>query len=142
VKQEKLQQLASLLKTKIDLIIRDELSDPRLRLMSIVHLKVSKELDSAIVYVSHPGDEATRKDVAKILEKAAGFLEGKLRNSIRMRHIPKLIFRLDDSMIKAARIEELLNTIKNDSTEEMSEGIKNEPEVEEEIESDAKEEDE
>jgi ribosome-binding factor A len=118
VKEEKQRQLESLLKTKIDIIIREELSDPRLRLMSIVHLKVAKELDSAMVYVSHPGDEKTRKDVEKILKTAAGFIEGKLRNAVRMRHIPKLDFRLDDTMIKAARIEELLNSIKTENGEE------------------------
>jgi len=121
VKEEKLRQLESLLRTKIDAIIRDELADPRLRLMSIVHLKLSRELDSSTVYVSHPGDETTRKDVEKILQKASGFIEGKLRNSVRLRHIPKLNFKLDDSMIRAARIEELLNSIKTENSDDTSE---------------------
>lgn len=121
MKEEKLRQLESLLRTKIDAIIRDELADPRLRLMSIVHLKLSRELDSSTVYVSHPGDETTRKDVEKILQKASGFIEGKLRNSVRLRHIPKLNFKLDDSMIRAARIEELLNSIKTENSDDTSE---------------------
>ena len=118
MKDEKLKQIESLIKIKVDAIIREELSDPRLRLMSIVHVKVSKELDSASIFISHPGDETIRKEVHKILKTASGFLEAKLRNSIRLRRIPRLDFRLDDSMIAAARIEELLKSIKTEDTEE------------------------
>lgn len=121
MKEERRKQIESLLRTKIDAIIREELNDPRLQLMSIVGIKLSKEFDVASVFISHPGEESTRNDVEKILRNASGFIEVKLRNAIRLRKIPKLNFRLDDSMIHGARIDQLIDLIhKNQSEQEES----------------------
>lgn len=114
MKEEKHKQLESMIKQKVDIIIRSELSDPRFQLMSIIDLKVSKELDFADVYVSHHGDDATRKSIVEALNKASGFIEKHLGRAIRIRRVPKLRFKLDDSMIHAAKMEELFKTMRNE----------------------------
>jgi ribosome-binding factor A len=115
---ERLKQIESMIKQKIDVIIRSEFDDPRMSLMSIVDINLSKELDFVDIYISHPGDEETRKSVLNILVKASGFIEKNLARSTRLRKVPKLRFVLDDSLIKAARIEELLNTLNKDKKPE------------------------
>ena len=122
MKAERHKKVESLLKQKIDLIIRNELNDPRLGLMSIVHINVSKELDFATVHISHPGDDETRKAVTDTLQKASGYIEKNLARSVRLRKIPKLSFKLDDSLIHAARIDEILNTI-NDENDAVAQDI-------------------
>ncbi|MFH1514057.1 MAG: 30S ribosome-binding factor RbfA [bacterium] len=114
-------QVESMLKTKIDLIIRSELNDPRLDLMSITHVIVAKDLGVATVYVSHMGDDQLRKTIVEVLIKASGFIEKILARSVRLRKIPKLIFKLDDSLIHAAKIDELLGLIKAEEQEEKRE---------------------
>lgn len=114
MKEEKRKQLESMIKQKVDIIIRSELSDPRFQLMSITNLTVSKELDFADVHVSHHGDDETRKSIVEALNKASGFIEKHLGRAIRIRRVPKLRFKLDNSMIYAARIDELFKTLKDE----------------------------
>ncbi len=116
MREERHKKVESLLKTKIDLIIRNELSDRRIGLMSITHIKVAKDFDVATVFVSHPQDDETRQAVVDILNKASGYIEKKLGRAVRLRNIPTLKFKLDDSMIYAASIEELLESIKEEES--------------------------
>jgi len=117
MKEERKRQLESLMRTKIDAIIREELDDPRLKLMSIIHIKLSREFDVASVFISHPGDPTIRGEVEQILRKASGFIEAKLRGAMRLRKIPKLNFKLDDSMIYGARIDKLIESIQKERSE-------------------------
>lgn len=117
MREERHKKVESLLKTKIDLIIREELSDRRLALMSITHIKVAKDFDVASVFVSHPQDEEIRKAVVDILNKASGYISKKLGRAVRLRKVPALKFILDDSMIYAASLDVLLNSIKDDETQ-------------------------
>ena len=118
MKEERLKQLESMMRQKIDIIIRSELSDPRLALMSIVEIKLSKELDNASIYVSHPGDDETRKAVVKILQTASKFIEKNLARATRLRRTPNLVFKLDNTLAQAARIDQLLETIKSENKSE------------------------
>jgi len=117
MKEERKKQLESLMRTKIDAIIREELDDPRLKLMSIIDIKLSREFDVASVFISHPGDPSIRGEVEKILRNASGFIEAKLRGAMRLRKIPKLNFKLDDSMIYGARIDKLIESIQKERSE-------------------------
>ena len=128
MKEERLRQIESLLKTKIDLIIRNELSDQRLRLMSITQIKLGKDADVATVFVSHPADDEIRVKVVEILNTASGFIEKNLARAMRLRKIPSLKFKLDDSMIYAARIDELLDSVRSDVKPSDSNDSLSEPE--------------
>ena len=125
MREERHKKVESLLKTKIDLIIRNELSDSRLGLMSITHLKVAKDFDVATVFVSHPQDEEVRKAVVDILNKASGYIEKKLGRAVRLRKIPTLKFKLDDSMIYAASIDVILESIKSDENQKVDDNDTN-----------------
>ncbi len=125
MREERHKKVESLLKTKIDLIIRNELSDSRLGLMSITHLKVAKDFDVATVFVSHPQDEEVRKAVVDILNKASGYIGKKLGRAVRLRKIPTLKFKLDDSMIYAASIDVILESIKSDENQKVDDNDTN-----------------
>ncbi len=62
------------------------------------------------------GDEEQKENSLKALEKANGFLRSELGKRIRLRHIPELIFKFDESIAYGSHIEKLLGEIsKNDS---------------------------
>jgi ribosome-binding factor A len=130
MREERHKKVESLLKTKIDLIIRNELSDRRLGLMSITHIKVAKDFEVATVFVSHPQDEEIRQAVVDILNKASGYIEKILGRAVRLRKIPTLNFKLDDSMIYAASIDELLESIKEEEDKRNDNNDLNKPDTE------------
>jgi ribosome-binding factor A len=102
-----------------DLLIR-QISDPRLRLVTITDVKVDRELAYATIYFAILDDQDRIEEVKVALERARGFLRSQLASRIRLRSFPQLRFRYDQTHVQVARIEELLAQIKKEqeSTEE------------------------
>jgi ribosome-binding factor A len=90
-------------------LIRSELKDPRLGMVSISGVTVSRDLSHARVHVSVLGDEAQAVASLKTLQHAAGFLRHRLGQTMRMRVIPELHFHHDRSLEEGARIGALIN---------------------------------
>ena len=90
-------------------LIRDELNDPRLGMVSISAVQVSRDLSHAKVYVSVLGNEEQSGESVRVLTHAAGFLRHKLGKSMHIRLIPELRFYLDRSLQEGARLGALIN---------------------------------
>lgn len=94
-------------------IIRRELKDPGVGFVTITHVKVSADLQSARVYYTSLGDEAARRATGKALQRAAPFLRRQIGARIRLRRVPDLQFTYDESVERGERIERLLQEIKD-----------------------------
>lgn len=93
-------------------IIRTELKDPRVQgLLSITNVEVTGDLRYAQVFVSFYGNKEEQNEVLNTLKKAAGFLRNELGKRIRLRFVPELIFKFDDSMEHGAKISAILTEI-------------------------------
>ena len=90
-------------------LIRTELKDPRLGMISISQVIVSRDMGHAKVYVSVLGSEEQTAASMEVLRHAAGFLRHKLGKLLHMRVIPELHFFLDRSLEEGARIGALIN---------------------------------
>ncbi len=104
------QRLADVMQRELTVMIRDAMRDPRIGTLSVTHVKVSRDLAWADVYVSQleaTTDEA-RADVLAALEGAQGFLRSLLAKNIRVRFIPRLRFRYDDLLEHGARMDSLI----------------------------------
>lgn len=104
-------QLGEQLKREISDIIRNEMKDPRIGFVSIVDVEVSKDLRHAKVFFSVLGDENEKEATLAGLENATGFVRTTLGKRLRLRHIPEIDFRLDDSIERGARIAEILREL-------------------------------
>ena len=90
-------------------LIRDEIKDPRLGMVSISAVEVSRDLGHARVYVSVLGNEEKSGESVAVLNHASGFLRHKLGKLMRMRTVPELRFYLDRSLQEGARLGALIN---------------------------------
>lgn len=105
------QRVAELLFEELSIMVAGELNDPRVSLVEVVKVDISKDLRNAKVFVHH-GDEAIkRRDLLKGLEHATPWLRGQLAIRCGLRVVPELLFVYDDSLEHAARIDELLRKI-------------------------------
>ncbi len=84
-------------------LIRDEIRDPRVGLVSISDVEVSRDLAHAKVYFTVL-DETTRSGTEKALEHAAGFLRRELGRRMIIRTVPQLHFHYDESIERGSRI--------------------------------------
>ncbi len=105
-------RVADSLFEEISQIIQFELLDPRLQLISVLDVEVKDNLRQAYVYISVPSDvEISGREVINALHRASGFISQQLTESTRLKRIPRLIFQIDETQQRAARVEELLQQI-------------------------------
>lgn len=108
------EKVGDLIKKEISLILNTKIKDKRFKLININAVKVSKDLSVATVYYSIIG--SSTDDLDQLPEKAfakfAGMLRSELSKEIKIRRVPKLVFRYDESIEYASKIEKLLESIK------------------------------
>ena len=95
----RLERVNGLLRQEISSIVSSELSDPRLgSMVSVTEVDCSPDLGSAKVYVSVLGGQEDKSASLEALKSAAGFVHRSLRHRVRLRTVPSLEFRLDQSI--------------------------------------------
>ena len=101
-------QIASLIKRAVQDAIGRGLNDPRVRgLISVTRVLVDPDMSNATVFVSVL-PEGHAKLTMHGLENAAGRIRRLIGRAIRLRRLPVLTFRLDDSLKRQARLEEVI----------------------------------
>ena len=89
-------------------LIRREIDDPRLGLLSITEVRVSRDLSHAKVYYSFLAGDDDAADVKAVLAGAAGRLRAGLARALTARTVPALEFVYDESLAQGARMDELI----------------------------------
>src|SRR5690606_32475282 len=105
------QRVAGLLFEEMSIMLAGELADPRISLVTVTDVRVSKDLRNARIFVSHQDEEVPRRDVLKALRSATPFVRGQLAERLGLRVVPELIFTYDDTPEKVARVDEILRRI-------------------------------
>jgi ribosome-binding factor A len=95
-----------------EMLVRQELQDPRLFGVTITEVKVDRELAFASVYVSALEGSERSKEILKGFESANSYIRKLLAMRIELRAFPKLRFFWDPTPEKADRIEQILATIR------------------------------
>ena len=95
-------------------IISREIKDPRIAPMtSVVDAVVTSDLKQCKAYISVLGNDEEKEETMKGLNSAVGYIRRELAHSINLRNTPELVFELDESLEYGARIDSILNEIKN-----------------------------
>lgn len=107
----RLDKIADLLKRELALLIQNEVGDPRVGMVSIIDVKVSRDLAYAVVYVTVLGkaDAGEAAESITALNKASGYLRSLLARSVNLRTTPKLTFTYDDSINRGAYLSGLID---------------------------------
>ncbi|MBE0505227.1 MAG: 30S ribosome-binding factor RbfA [Marinospirillum sp.] len=108
----RLDRIADQMQRELAVMIQREIKDPRLDAMITVSgVKVSKDLGYADVYVTVLGKEdkpEVIKENMAILKQAAGFLRGRIGQSIKLRVVPQLRFHFDESVQRGQQLSSLI----------------------------------
>jgi ribosome-binding factor A len=99
-------------------IVRAELKDPRIGLCSFTEVKLSRDISHAVVYCS-VYDESAQQETIDLLNHASGFLRRQIAHRLTSRSVPALKFVLDDSGIRGAAMDHLIDeALRSDSERE------------------------
>jgi ribosome-binding factor A len=119
----RLEKVNTQIQREISDILFRRVKDPRVGFVTVTGVKVSKDYDVALVYVSVFGEPGERDATWKGLEKARSFIRSELGKRIRLRKTPEIVFRLDDSLERGARIDQELRSL--DVSNEGGDGVGN-----------------
>jgi ribosome-binding factor A len=108
------EQVGETLRQVITDALARQVRDPRVGFVTVTGVLVSNDLSHARVMVSVPGEDDDKNRALEGLQSAAGFLRSRAAKSLTTRSVPELHFELDRGLEHAARINELLNTIRRE----------------------------
>jgi ribosome-binding factor A len=91
-------------------LVRFESKDPGLGGVSLTDIELSRDLSVAKVYFSLLNPDDVPEAALEGLQRAAGFLRGKLGSAIKIRHVPELRFFHDDSVEHSIKISQLIES--------------------------------
>ena len=106
-------RLGEQLRRELAQMIQFNLKDPRLGMVTLNQVKVSKDLSYADVYYTVMGakgesDADIRQQTSKILNDAAGFLRTELARFLKTRTTPQLRFHYDETLERGMYLDSLI----------------------------------
>lgn len=90
-------------------LIRLELKDPRVRLVTLTDVEVTADFAHAKVYYTTLGQPADQEAVLQGLRRASGFLRRELGRRIKIHHLPELHFVYDHSVERGTQLSQLID---------------------------------
>lgn len=105
------QRVADYLQRELSTLIQREVRDPRVGMVSVTGVDVSRDIGYAKIHYTvlgaDSGDDA--KESTDVLNKAAGFLRRQLSRDSNMRSVPQLRFYFDNSVGRGRYMEDLID---------------------------------
>lgn len=90
-------------------VIRLELRDPRVGLITLTGVEVSRDQSHAKVFFTVLGPASAAADAREGLQHAAGFLRTELAHRLSTRSVPELHFEYDESVERGVRLSRLID---------------------------------
>lgn len=106
-------RIADQIQKDIVAILRHKVKDSRMIWVTVNEVEVTKDNTIARIYWTVL-DEAQRSEIEKALEVAKGFIRSELSKGFRTYTIPQLKFIYDESLVRGAKILNILNQVKED----------------------------
>lgn len=110
------QRIGEQIRSEIAKILRDEITDPRIGMLTLTRVKVSPDLSTALVFWS-PLDVNGETDIDQMslgMNSAGGFIRRQLAHNLKLRRTPELNFRYDPSIEMGSRTLALLREVRSD----------------------------
>ena len=104
------QRVADYLQRELAALIQHEVRDPRVGMVSVTGVDVSRDLAHARVYYTVIGSDSSEeaRESTEALNRAAGFLRSQLSRDSNMRSVPQLRFYFDSSVGRGRDLEDLI----------------------------------
>lgn len=90
-------------------LIQREVKDPRLGMVTVSGVDVSRDYSVAKVYITVLGDNADPAQTLAILNKVSGFLRHELGQRMVLRTVPALTFHYDESVERGSELSRLID---------------------------------
>ena len=90
-------------------VIRLEVRDPRVGMVTLTGVELSRDQSHAKVFFTVLGAESAAEHALEGLQRAAGFLRSELAHRLTTRKVPELHFAYDESVERGVRLSRLID---------------------------------
>ncbi len=105
---DRTRRIAEQIQRELAKLIQMQMKDPRLGMVTVASVEVSRDLSNAKVYVTVFNKDDNPKIAIEILQNAAGYLRHELGKLVKLRILPQLRFIYDDTVAKGAHMSALI----------------------------------
>jgi ribosome-binding factor A len=112
----RLERVGEQIRAEIARVLREEVSDPRVALVTVLRVDVSPDLRNALVFwsrIERP-DGVPVETIAAGLASAAPFVRRRLARELPLRRMPALDFRYDAALEEGDRMLSLLRELRDE----------------------------
>jgi ribosome-binding factor A len=106
------ERIAAVIKEEVSRVLEEKVFDPRIGFMTITAVEVSSDLRYATIFVS-TYSEGEKYETIEGLRDASNYIRRKIGKKLYLRYLPRLTFKIDNSIEKGERIENALKQIKD-----------------------------
>jgi ribosome-binding factor A len=122
MKFKRTDRVSDLIQKEISDILLKEISDPRIGFVTITEVRLADDLRDARVFASvlgspSPEHERRKRETLEGLRSATPFIQRELGRRIQLRVTPRLLFSLDDSSERGAKMDELIREAREQDEE-------------------------
>ncbi|MDD5447875.1 MAG: 30S ribosome-binding factor RbfA [Actinomycetota bacterium] len=107
----KTKRLEETIKEKLAILIEQQVKDPRIDFVTITDVEVASDLRHANIYISVMGEEDKVREALAGLESAKGFLKRHLGKELRVKYLPELSFKYEQTAREALRLQEIMKNV-------------------------------
>ena len=98
---------------ELSIIIRQEIKDPRIHMMtSVTDVEVAPDLKTCKAYISVMGNDEEKKNTIAGLRRAEGYIRRQLAKRLNLRNTPEIQFKLDQSIEYGVAMSKLINDVR------------------------------
>ncbi|MFA4991761.1 MAG: 30S ribosome-binding factor RbfA [Candidatus Omnitrophota bacterium] len=102
------------LKKEISRILQEDLNDPRIGFVTVTRIQMTPDLRNARIYFSILGDEAVQQSALEGIESAKGYIRKLIADRMKMRYVPEIVFKLDNSIEYSINLEKTFEKLKKE----------------------------
>lgn len=106
-------RVSDLIREEVADIIMNKIKHKTIGFITVTGAKVSDDLRNATIFLSMLDPEENEKTVRK-LKSAAPFIRNELGKRLKMKYVPNLTFRIDESIEYGRKIDTILDQIKSE----------------------------
>ena len=103
-------RIADQIQRELPELIRQEVKDPRVGMLTITEVEVNRDMEFAKVYFTTLGDDKAHEACLQGLQRASGFLRSQLSHRMQLRVVPRLSFVYDRSVERGMALTQLIET--------------------------------
>ena len=112
------QRVAQFIKEELSVLIQRDFPLNEHGMITLANVDVSPDLNNATIYITSFNNKDSHEELVKEMNDQAGHFRHELSRMMTTRSVPSIRFKYDESIERAQRLTDIINSVSNNDEEE------------------------